>query len=294
MNQSWEVLKLLRWRAGGATRALCAGSGLARVRGGFWAVADDLNHLVRIPDGAASGRGYRLFSGEPPSDAARRKRVKKDIESLIDLGGGRLIAFPSGSKDRRCRGSLITLDGRGGFVRATEIDFRPLMRILADKIPDLNIEGGFVSGSRLILLQRGNGRSGLNARVKLRLKGFLRGLQGRWRRSALRLKIKRAPLGSLGGVALSFTDGFFHDGVAYFAAAAEAGKDTCLDGRIAGSVVGMLPRRGKPVVLARLKGEKIEGLALKSEKDGLLEVCAVTDADDPRRPSRLLRAWIKK
>jgi hypothetical protein len=54
-------------------------------------------------------------------------------------------------------------------------------------------------------------------------------------------------------------------------------------------------RKGeKPVMLARIKGEKIEGLALKSVKDGLLEVCAVTDADDPRRASRLLRVWIKK
>lgn len=291
---TWDTLKLLRWRHDGALRPLCAGSGLARVRGGFWAIADDLNHLIRVPDGKSPGRGYRLFAGEPPLDALERKRLKKDLEALIDLGGGRLLAFPSGSKDRRCRGSLITLDRKGRLKTAREIDFRPLMDMLGSAIPDLNIEGGYVSRKRLVLLQRGNGRRAFNAVVKLRLKAFSKGLEGRWRPAALRLRVKKVPLGFWGRVALSFTDGFFHDGTAYFAAAAEGGKDTYQDGKISGSVVGALPKGGKPVILARLKGEKIEGLALKSVKDDLLEVCAVTDADDPRRPSRLLRTWIKR
>ena len=293
--KGWDTLKLLRWRAPGVSpRLLSAGSGLARVYGGFWVVADDLNHLIRVPDGRGLGRGHRIFPGEPPRDAAGRKRVKKDLESLIDLGEGRLLAFPSGSKNRRCRGSLVRLDARGRFKSAVEVDFRPLMDMLSDEIPDLNIEGGFVSGRRLILLQRGNGRAAYNGVVKLRLKGFLRGLKGRWRASGLRLKVRRVPLGSWGPVALGFTDGLSHEGVSYFAAAAEGGKDTVRDGRIYGSVIGVLPKKGKPVILARLKGEKVEGLAVKSERDGLLELCAVTDSDDPRRASRLFRIWVKK
>ena len=111
MKPRWDVLKLLRWRAPGVSaRVLSAGSGLARVYGGFWVVADDLNHLVRVPDGKGLGRGHRIFPGELPVDAAGRKRVKKDLESLIDLGGGRLVAFPSlpsgGSSMSRCPWSL--------------------------------------------------------------------------------------------------------------------------------------------------------------------------------------------
>lgn len=292
----WEVLKPLRWRArpGEPLRPLCAASGLVRVRGGFWAAADDLNHLIRIPDGKGAGKGRRIFPGEPSADEARRKRVKRDLEALIDLGGGRLVAFPSGSKNRRCRGTVVELSAGGAFKRCREIDFRPLMDMLSERIDDLNIEGGYVSGRRLVLLQRGNGKAGFNGTVKLRLKAFLKGLEGRWRPSALRIKVRRVRLGSWGRTPLCFSDGFFHEGTAYFSAAAEGGKDTYRDGEIGGSVVGALRKGGKPVILSRLKGEKIEGLALKSVKDDLLEICAVTDNDDPRRASRLLRAWIKK
>lgn len=291
-----EVVRLLRWRErpGAPLRPLCAASGLVRVRGGFWAVADDLNHLIFLPDSGGPGRGLRVFPGEPPADARRRKRVKKDLESLIDLGDGRLVAFPSGSKHRRCRGVAAELDARGRIRRSTEVDFRPLMTMLGELVPDLNIEGGFVRRKRLVLLQRGNGPSAFNAVVKVRLKGFLRGLEGRWKRSALDLKVRRVPLGLFDRVPLAFTDGLLHDGEAYFAAAAEAGGDTVEDGEVAGSVIGWLPKKGEPVVLARVPGEKIEGIAVKRDRGGELEVWAVTDDDDPSRPSRLYRLAVAK
>ena len=110
----------------------------------------------------------------------------------------------------------------------------------------------------------------------------------------MKFSVKRKPLGQWGKVALGFTDGFFHDGIAYFAAAAEAGKDTFEDGQVMGSVIGAMRRGAKPVILARLAQEKIEGVALRSEKDGMLEICAITDNDDPKKPSKLFRTWIKK
>lgn len=292
----WETLKDLRWRphGGGKLRPLCAGSGLARVRGGFWVIADDLNHAVFIPDGKSPGAGRRIFPGTLPTDVKRRKKLKKDIESLIDLGGGKLVAFPSGSKHRRCRGALLDLNKTGRFRESVQIDFRPLMELLGKAVPDLNIEGGFVRGSRVILLQRGNGRAGFNGVVKMRLKAFTHGMKhGEWKKSSLGLKIKKIALGSFGKVALTFTDGFFLDGTAYYAAAAEAGDDTYEDGKIHGSAVGLLRKGGRPVELARLKGEKLEGLAPGRRMNGLLEIFAVTDDDDPSKPSKLMRTWIK-
>ncbi len=256
-------------------------------------VADDLNHLVWIPDGKGVGRGHRIFPGELPGDAASRKRVKKDLESLIDLGDGRLVAFPSGSKNRRCRGVLIRLTSSGALKSAREINFRALMNILGDSIPDLNIEGGYVRRKRLILLHRGNGKSRFNAVVKIRLSAFKRGLKGAWKRSALDIKIRRVPLPRWDRVPLTFTDAFFLDGVAYFSAAAEAGNSTYADGKIIGSVIGILPKhKKKPVILARLAGEKIEGIAPGARVNGSLEIFAVTDGDDPKKLSRLFRTTV--
>ena len=290
----WTELKRLSWSpgSGGKLRPFSAGSGLVRGEGCFWAVGDDLSHVIRIPDGAGACRGYRMFPENPPEDPVRRKKLKRDLEALIDLGDGRLVAFPSGSKRRRARGAVIRLDKKGRFKDAREVDFRPLIRLLERKIPDLNIEGGFVRGERLVLLQRGNGKAGYNATARLSLQAFRRGMKGDW--SAARLKIRRRSLGRWGKVALCFTDGFWHDGAAYFAAAAEAGKDTYRDGAILGSVVGVIKKGCAPRVLSRLPKLKLEGLALRAQKDGWLELCAITDNDEPGRPAVLLRAWIRE
>lgn len=96
---SWARPLALRWREGEKLRPLCAASGLTRVGRRLWLVADDLHHAVELP----SGRGHRLFAGAPPREAARRKKTKKDLESIFALPGRRLLAFPSGSKACRAR-----------------------------------------------------------------------------------------------------------------------------------------------------------------------------------------------
>ena len=292
---AWTPLKRLKWRAGaGKTRPFSAGSGLVRGQKCFWAVGDDLSHLIRIPDGPGLCKGYRMFPENLPEDHDKRKKLKRDLEALLDLGDGRLIAFPSGSKKHRARGALIKLDKNGAFSSVKVVDFRPLIELLEKRIPDLNIEGGYVKGQRIVLLQRGNGKAGYNGTARMSLKGFLRGVRGDWSASRLRLKIRPRPLGRWGRVALGFTDGFWHDGAAYFAAAAEAGQDTYKDGDILGSVVGVLQKGRRPRVLAKLPRQKLEGLALRREKNGLLELCAVTDNDAPGHPATLWRVWLPK
>lgn len=270
----WEPVKELRWRArpGGRLRALCAASGLVRAPRGFWVVADDLHHLVFLPDARGHGRGVRLFEGKLPDDPEKRKRRKKDLEALIELPDGRLLAFPSGSKPRRRRAALW--DGK----RAATLELDAPLAALDRRIPQLNVEGGFVDGEDLVLLQRGNGRAGFNGVIRAALSAFLAG-----RLESLR--VRRGALGDWDGATLGFTDGFLRDGTIYFCAAAEHGKDTYRDGEIAGTIVGTLGPRG-PVVLSRLPGRKLEGLA--PGPGGSLY--AVTDADDPSRPSLLLRA----
>ncbi len=285
--EGWAKVRALRWRdEAGVSRLLCAASGLAKAGGRLWVVADDLHHLVDL----RSGRGHRLFPGELPREAARRKKVKKDLEALIALPGGRLLAFPSGSKERRSLGAVVTPGSVARRTRSRELDCGPLLRALDGVVPDLNIEGGFVAGDRLVLLQRGNGRGRVNALVSYGLDAFLAWVDGR--RAAPAARVRRVELGSWDGVPLSLTDGFFHAGAVYFSAAAEVTDDPVLDGEVKGSVIGRLSPGGKARELARLPGVKVEGMALESAAGGRLRVLAVTDADDPRRPARLLRGTI--
>jgi hypothetical protein len=287
MAAAWRTVKTLRWTdESGLTRPLCSASGLARVEGRHWAVGDDLQHVVDL----RTGRGHRLFPGELPRGPKARKKAKADLESLIALPGRRLLAFPSGSKRSRTRGALVMLDAKGRFVRARPLDLSPLIRRLDRRIPGLNIEGGFVRGGKLVLLQRGSGRKRFSALVALSLPHFLAAVDGRrgWPR---RLKVHRARLGEWDGVPLSLTDAFLHRGSVVVSAAAEDTQDPVRDGRVLGSVIGTLEGRRRPRLrpLLRVPGLKVEGLALESRRGTRATLLAVTDADDPRKPSRLLR-----
>lgn len=274
----------LRWTCEhGRRRALCSASGLAAAGRRFWLVGDDLQHAVEL----GTGRGRRLFAGDLPREPSARKAAKRDLESLIALPGRRLLAFPSGSKTCRTRGALIRVDREGRFLSSRAVELGGLLRRLGERVPGLNIEGGFVLGRELALLQRGNGRRRVDAELRLPLHPFLDALDGArpWPR---RFKVARVALGDWDGVPLSFTDGFAWRGGALVAAAAERTDDPVLDGEVKGSVIGRL-RRGRFTPLLRLPKLKVEGLAPLRRRGRALTLLAVTDADDRRKPSRLLR-----
>lgn len=267
----------------GRSRPLCSASGLAAAGRRFWLVGDDLQHAVEL----GTRRGRRLFAGDLPREPRARKAAKRDLESLIALPGRRLLAFPSGSKDCRTRGAVITVDRAGRFLCSRAVELGGLLRRLGERVPGLNVEGGFVSGRELVLLQRGNGRRRVDAELRLPLRPFLAALSGArpWPR---RFKLRRVALGDWDGVPLSFTDGFAWRGGAVVAAAAERTDDPVLDGEVKGSVIGRL-HRSRFTPLLRLPELKVEGVAPLRERGRSLTLLAVTDADDRRRPSRLLR-----
>lgn len=277
--------RALRWTCEhGRSRPLCSASGLAAAERRCWVVGDDLQHLVELD----TGRGHRLFAGDLPREARARKAAKRDLESLIALPGRRLLAFPSGSKASRLRGAVVALDARGRFLRSREVDFSRFLGALSRRVPGLNIEGGYVSGRELVLLQRGVGRRRGAARVLVPLAPFLAALEGcrPWPRVT---RVESCALGEWDGVPLSFTDGFAWRGSAWVSAAAERTDDPVLDGEVKGSVIGRLDGRGRFTPLLRLPAVKVEGLAPAGERGGRLRLLAVTDADDRRHPSRLLR-----
>ena len=289
---------------------LSAASGLVLRGQQLFVVADDEHHLA-IFDLARPepGRLLALFDGALPPHPKARKAAKPDCEALFVLPAfagcphGALMAMGSGSRPSRQRGALLALDAAGGVQGpARTVDLGPLLAALHECLPELNVEGAFVQGDRLCLLQRGNGPSAINARIDLKGRDFLQWLAGAGP-APKPDAITRFALGAIDGVALSVTDCTpLPGGDWLFSAAAEDTWDTYHDGRCAGSAIGLVDAGGSIRRLERLSRNcKVEGIAGTVSGQGggagagdTIDLLLVTDADDRRQPGLLLAATLQR
>ncbi len=279
---------------------LSAASGLVFADRHFYVVADDEFHLgVFDVDDSRPGTLIRLFAGELPDDTEERKARKPDLETLMQVPPcagyphGALLALGSGSKRKRRRGALLVLDAQGQVRDAPRvIDLSALFLALDDHVNGLNIEGGFVNGDELQLLQRGNKRDGRNALIRFSLSALFDLLAASDDSGHIApLAIHSVDLGSIAGTPLCFTDGaVLPNGDVVFSAVAESTDDTYSDGPCLGAAIGMLDREGKLLCLHRLdRRHKIEGIDARLEGD-LIRLHLVTDGDDANVSASLFGA----
>ena len=277
---------------------LSSASGLVCTHGKAYVIADDEQHLGVFDDLRSPGRLVRLLDGELPDDKKDRKRAKADFEVLIALPPsaarphGGLLALGSGSRPNRERGVVVTFDARGEPVAsATTLDLAPWYAPLHRRFDELNIEGGLQLGDHLLLLQRGHQGAAVNASVHFRLAEVIDWIDGRRATPPPPVAEHRFALGDAGGVPLCFTDGAsLPDGRWLFTAVAEATDDAYADGPCAASAVGVVDREGRLQAMRALTPpQKVEGLAARMA-NGTVELCLVSDADDPATPSQLFTA----
>ncbi|MCD6060095.1 MAG: hypothetical protein K0S16_406 [Moraxellaceae bacterium] len=271
-----------------ATLDICAASGLVLHDDVLHVVADDSALLHRYSLQGKPLPPLPLFAGDPPppADYAARKKRKPDLEALALLPGGSLLALGSGSKEKRQRGCRLDLqDGT-----ATVIDLRPLYEALGREIPALNIEGAVLHGDTLVLAQRGNSRTALQALVVLDATTALHDLaQGRLTARGLR-RIQPVAPGQLAGIPLGLTDLALHpDGRLWFTAAAEDTDNPVDDGACAGSVIGCFSADGQVAWSAPLPpGLKVEGLQFQRRTAAGDHWWLVADADSAETRAPLL------
>ena len=280
---------------------LSSASGLVCALGCAYVVADDEHHLAVFRDAHSQGQWLRLIAGDLPAVHAERKRRKPDLESLVLLAPGRawpfgaLLALGSGSSQLRESGILCSLAANGDpRPGATSIDLRPLYTPLRNRFDDLNIEGAFVSGRSFILLQRGNRSGSANAALHYRSEDLIALIRGRAKSLQPFAEINY-DLGQLDGVPLCFTDGAaLPDGRWVFTAVAEDSGNSYADGPCLASAIGVVDAQGALLAIHRLAGaEKVEGIAVQVEGDAI-ELCLVSDADDPQVPSCLWRTRLAR
>jgi hypothetical protein len=277
---------------------ISAASGLVQLGQRLFVVADDETHLAQfdlLDDGP--GQLFALTQVALPHGDEARKAAKPDLETLTWLPAtpghpqGRLLALGSGSGPRRQQAVVLRLDAQHQpMPQASMVDLQPLYAALQTEFGGLNIEGAFVDGSALCLLQRGSRRWPVNACIRFDLTDFVRWLDGAGA-APQATAIQTFDLGHLAGVPLCFTDGAALPGGGWaFAAAAEDTLDSYSDGRCMGSVLGVVDAHGRlqhsaPLALVC----KAEGIAV-SMQAGQLQALLVTDADDRALPALLLSA----
>jgi len=256
------------------TLTLSAASGIVLRDGIVYVMGDDRGALDRFL--LADGTPLSPIALSPGSaDAVLAKPDKPDLEALVDLGDGSLLALGSGSRANRERGFRIGADG------VQELDLSPLYARLRQDLPHLNIEGAVRMGFELVLAHRGVGKSDASCLVRLDAAKLLPRRPSSWTAAAL-IEIRPVALGDIDGVALAFTDlATDADGTLHYLAAAEDTDDPYLDGACRGSVIGRLTK-GSALPTARLRPDvKAEGLAFLGRSVRENTWAVVTDADDP-------------
>jgi hypothetical protein len=283
---------------------LAAASGLVQVADTLYVVADDEHHLgVFHATNGAPGHLVRLFEGNLPEKAKKRKATKPDLETLLALPAfdgfahGALLALGSGSKPNRETAVLLAIGATGlNGIAPQHIDLTGLYDDLRDEMDALNIEGAAIIGNTCCLLQRGN-KGTENALIRMPLDSFLQDLA-----RAKSPRLRHAPqvqiydLGAVDGVPLCFTDGaVLPSGALLFTAVAEDTDNSIDDGACKGSAIGLIDALGKLVRVERVSPTyKVEGITA-SVRNNVIHLQMVTDDDDASKPACLLAAeldWV--
>ncbi|MED5621959.1 DUF6929 family protein [Ideonella sp. BN130291] len=275
---------------------ISAASGLVRVGGSLFMVADDERHLVqlaaeRIAD--APLRLVRLAPGPLPAEPVARKKAKPDLEALVHLPGASsspalLVALGSGSRPQRDQAFVFQVDEAGALAGpAVAVAMGALCAALRQRFPELNLEAAFVQHGHLHLVQRAHGGQPLNGLVRLPIEAVRHWLEGTTPTAPAPASVDLLDLGQVDGVPLGITDAAaWPAGGWIFSAVAEDTSNAYDDGRCVASVIGRVDPHGRVARCEPLHGApKVEGIAVAGP--GLLWM--VTDADDPARPSELLQ-----
>jgi hypothetical protein len=283
------------------SRALCAASGLVCAHGRAYVVGDDDLHLSVFTQAHAPGQRHRLRAGRLPQAHAARKKAKPDFESLMlwtHANHAALVSLGSGSRPTRCEATVmpLSMDGEPGKAHAP-VDLAPLYDPLRARYGALNIEGAFLLGDALVLLNRGLRGEAPNAAFWFDAQAVQALLFEGSRQALMPTAVHLMDLGAIDDVALAFTDGKAlptpHGGW-LFSAAAEDRGNSYDDGGCRGSVIGMVDRSGRLAAQWRIDAKvKVEGIDWRQDSSGELAVFMVTDADDATQPAWLLSARLQ-
>ena len=290
-----------------------AASSMAAIRDGFAVIQDDANFVAIIDRSGRVTRTIELPAGPGGlrqfDDLRGNKADKLDLECCVavpESDGTMLIAFGSGSTAKRER--VVVIRRCESDTQHVEVVHLPALyeRLRREHTfagSELNIEGAVYLGGQLRLFGRGNGAALLgldpaNATCDLDWPQLLAHLRSPGTTTPpAPSNVRRYDLGTIDGIAIGFTDATLLDDALIYSATAEDSPDATRDGRVAGSVIGVIPEDGaiRWSILVDPAGVqfagKVEGIAPVPGSSRQLN--AVVDSDDPTTPSELCTVELK-
>ncbi|MEP0873990.1 hypothetical protein NDA01_30255 [Trichocoleus desertorum AS-A10] len=280
-----------------------AGSSLSWLGDKLALVQDDANFLVLIDPESLSVEAITLAAGEAGArqfdDLRGNKRFKLDLEACTTVPtpkGELLLAFGSGSTAQREQILRVQASNPSNpkLIQASAL-YVQLRACTPFSGSELNIEGAMFQEGQLRLFNRGNGKPNnnllpVNAMVDLDWDSFLAYLDNPEHHQPPALQnICQYDLGNLQGLNLSFTDAIVTQTGIIFSAAAEDSPDVTSDGRVTGSVLGILDTNPRWIELRTPDGSlftgKVEGVC--AFRHGKNRLWMMIDIDDPTLPCEL-------
>jgi hypothetical protein len=277
---------------------LSAASGLVAVGDQLYVVADDRDELGAFPR-RGSGPG-RLIAGiereAAPEDPVERKAWKADLEALVAVPGGGLLAMGSGSTPARRAGVHWPAPSSTSPPRG-----RPRAPATRRSTPSCPTSTSRAPASRRAprarpARQRRRGRRRARA---VRVGSRPRGAAGRARPVPASALLAVHPVTGLGtaedGTPLTLTDlTALPDGRLLATAVAEQGESTYLDGACVGAAVAVLRPDGRVEQVQPFTDPwKVEGILAEPRGDGTVDLLMCVDPDDPDAIAPLLGATLR-
>jgi hypothetical protein len=259
---------------------ISAASGIVYYNGIYYVIGDDRLHLYMFKSDKTMSKTPIFNTNKYPSEPVVKK-LKPDLESLFIISDqNKLVAVPSGSKKERTTGSLIDLTHPFNYEN---IDFKPLFKSLRKQInidkEDFNIEGsGLICPNTWFILNRGNGPKRRNLIIIL---------EGDAINKSELITYYPVKLPVINDIFSSFTDGFYLNGRLFFIAAAEETDSTYLDGKVAGSLIGVYGFAEQKILDYKILPEKIkfEGISCSKITDKEITFALCSDPDEAKSPA---------
>lgn len=280
-----------------------AGSSLSWLGDKLTLVQDDANFLVFIEPEGLTVEAITLTAGEAGArqfdDLRGNKRFKLDLEACTTVptaNGELFLAFGSGSTARREQILIVEASNPAHpKLQQASALYTQLRACTSFSGSELNIEGAMFYEGQLRLFNRGNGKPNgdllpVNASVDLHWDSLAAYLTAPEQQHPPALQnVCQYDLGNLQGLDLSFTDAIATPNGILFSASAEDSPDVTSDGRVMGSVLGILDANPRWIELCTPDGSlftgKVEGLCASKTKENHFWIAI--DADDPTLPCEL-------